>query len=197
MSGGGDDETPLPVGEREVPAPQAREGEGARPSPTARARTLRRTQTPEERTLWLALRNRRFADLKWRRQHPIDRYFADFACPAVRLIVELDGEQHGDRRDYDARRTAVLESAVWTVLRFPNSDVQTDFASVLQRVADAVSIARGGADPHPPTRLKARGPLPLPGPGEGNPLDNPTPLRARRRAPVGREAVRRWAPEDA
>lgn len=193
--GGSDDETPLPVGEREGPAPQAREGEGPPPSPKTRARELRRNQTPEELALWRALRDRRFDELKWRRQEPVAGYFADFACRALRLIVELDGEQHFDQRAYDDRRTAFLERAGWTVIRFPNGDVKRDLASVLERIADAVRIARTGADPHPPTRLPARGPLPLPSLGEGNSLANPMPLRARRQAPVDRAALARWTPE--
>jgi very-short-patch-repair endonuclease len=84
---------------------------------TERARELRQTSTVAERKLWSLVRNRKIAGCKFRRQVPIDRYFADFACLEARLIVELDGDHHADQVDYDAGRTEALEAAGWTVLR--------------------------------------------------------------------------------
>jgi very-short-patch-repair endonuclease len=62
---------------------------------TGRARDLRRDQTDVERKLWGMLRGRQLCGFKFRRQHPIGRYFADFACAEARIVVELDGGQHG------------------------------------------------------------------------------------------------------
>jgi len=59
-----------------------------------RARYLRKNATDCERILWCHLRNRNFANYKFRRQHPIDRYILDFYCPEMRLAVELDGGDH-------------------------------------------------------------------------------------------------------
>ena len=73
----------------------------------ARARTLRGGSTDAERAVWAALRGRRFEGLKFR-QFPIDRYFVDFACVALKLVVELDGGQHADQIAYDEERTRVL-----------------------------------------------------------------------------------------
>ncbi|HEY5071219.1 MAG TPA: DUF559 domain-containing protein [Caulobacteraceae bacterium] len=78
---------------------------------TARARALRSDPTDVERKLWGALRGRQLEGFKFRRQVPIDRYFADFACFDARLIVELDGSQHRDNAEFDARRTTVLKPA--------------------------------------------------------------------------------------
>jgi very-short-patch-repair endonuclease len=91
---------------------------------TDRARQLRRDMTDAERLLWLLLRNRRLADCKFRRQHPIGPYIADFARVQRRLIVEADGGQHGAlRAEADAHRTEWLQAQGWRVLRFWNDDV--------------------------------------------------------------------------
>jgi len=83
------------------------------------------------------VRNRKIAGCKFRRQVPIDRFFADFACPERRLVVELDGSQHADEVDYDAARTELLEASGWTVLRFWNRQVLENPEGV------AAAISRG------------------------------------------------------
>jgi very-short-patch-repair endonuclease len=90
---------------------------------TKRARTLRAESTEVERKLWAALRGRRLSGVKFRRQVPIDRYFADFACIEAKIVVELDGGQHNDQSDYDEERSKLLEACGWRVIRFWNSDV--------------------------------------------------------------------------
>ena len=101
---------------------------------THRARDLRQQSTDAERKLWSILCNRQLGGLKFRRQFPIDRYFADFACREAKLIVEVDGGQHADRADYDEARTRVIETYGWHVVRFGNHDVLTN----LEGVADAI-----------------------------------------------------------
>ncbi|MGH7025385.1 MAG: endonuclease domain-containing protein [Caulobacteraceae bacterium] len=88
-----------------------------------RARELRAEATEVERRLWSILRDRRLGGVKFRRQVPIDRYFADFACVEAKLVVELDGSQHADQEDYDARRSETIEAHGWKVIRFWNGDV--------------------------------------------------------------------------
>ena len=85
------------------------------------ARRLRRNATRAERRIWSFLRQRP-AGLKFRRQHPIGPYVADFACPEAGLVVELDGPSHleAGAAEYDARRTAWLERQGWRVIRFWN-----------------------------------------------------------------------------
>jgi very-short-patch-repair endonuclease len=61
----------------------------------ARARELRQTATEAERTAWRLLRPLRLRGLKFRRQHPVGHWFADFCCPQTGLVVELDGSAHG------------------------------------------------------------------------------------------------------
>ncbi len=88
-----------------------------------RARKLRKSSTPAEEKLWQALRNRNLAGFKFRRQHPIGPYIADFYCAEVRLIVELDGGGHLDQMEYDQNRTDWLEEQGYRVIRFWNDDV--------------------------------------------------------------------------
>ena len=86
------------------------------------SRRLRREQTPEEKDLWKALRGRRFAGFKFRRQHEVTPYFLDFFCPLAKLAVELDGSGHGlpEQREHDTERDAFLAAKRIEVLRLWN-----------------------------------------------------------------------------
>jgi very-short-patch-repair endonuclease len=90
-----------------------------------RARDLRRRQTEQEQFVWRRLRNRRFSDFKFRRQFPLGNYFVDFVCLERRLILELDGGQHGEsvQTRYDVARDAWLRSQGFWILRFWNHQV--------------------------------------------------------------------------
>jgi adenine-specific DNA-methyltransferase len=107
------------------------------------ARRLRREQTNVERRLWLALRARRFHGAKFRRQQPIDAYIVDFVSFEAKLVIELDGDQHGSKEGvaYDARRTQALEHDGFRVLRFPNHEVNTNFDGVLEAIARALNVS--------------------------------------------------------
>jgi very-short-patch-repair endonuclease len=93
--------------------------------------------TDAERKLWYRLRAHRFNGVSFRRQVPIGPYIADFACLQARLIVEVDGGQHGAQRD--AARDAWLQRQNFHVLRFWNHDVHSNFDGVLQLIADALA----------------------------------------------------------
>jgi very-short-patch-repair endonuclease len=80
------------------------------------------------------LRSRKLSGLKFRRQHPIGPFVADFCCAHQRLIVELDGEIHASQRDRDVERTELLEGAGYVVLRFPNEQVLQNLPSVLAAI---------------------------------------------------------------
>ena len=77
--------------------------------------------------------------LKFRRQHPVGPYYADFACSELKLIVELDGDTHGEgaQARYDAARTRFLEREGWTVLRFWNADLLESLEGTLDRIEEA------------------------------------------------------------
>jgi len=80
-----------------------------------RARRLRRNATEEERILWSQMRKGRLESFKFCRQHPMGRFVIDFVCLERRLVIELDGGQHAEQAEYDARRTAALERLVTVV----------------------------------------------------------------------------------
>ncbi|MBB4955842.1 very-short-patch-repair endonuclease [Agrobacterium vitis] len=96
------------------------------------AKRMRKAMTEAELKLWNAIRAHRLMGLSFRRQLPISGYIVDFACPLHRLIVEIDGSQHGNEADqsYDQARTACLEADGWTVIRFWNHDVLKDIDNV-------------------------------------------------------------------
>jgi very-short-patch-repair endonuclease len=97
-----------------------------------RARYLRKKATDYERILGRRLRKRKFANYKFRRQHPIDRYILDFYCPKARLAVELDGGGHDRTQStmHDRERTEFLATRHIAVLRFWNHQVQKELESV-------------------------------------------------------------------
>ena len=105
----------------------------------ANARQLRRDQTLAEVNLWLALRSHQFEGIHFRRQHPIGNFIVDFSAPSVKLIIEVDGAQHLDQQEYDAERTAFLESKGYRVLRFWNDDLMGDLDGVLLRILEEVN----------------------------------------------------------
>jgi very-short-patch-repair endonuclease len=144
------------------PSPLVGEG-GARSAPgegALRARALRRSMTDAERKLWFALRDRRLAGTKFRRQVPIGPFVADFACYEAKLVIEVDGGQHSESAK-DARRDRWLTENGFRVLRFWNNDVLKNIDGVLQRVVEAVNAAT----PHPARASRGH---PSPTRGEGN-----------------------------
>ena len=122
-----------------------------------RARELRKSSPDAELKMWGQLRDRRLAGFKFRRQHPIGRCFADFACVEAKLVVELDGGQHfeSDALAADVQRTARLNALGFHVMRFTDREVLTAMPDVLQAIFDWLLQT---SHPHP---------NPLPPAGEG------------------------------
>jgi very-short-patch-repair endonuclease len=102
----------------------------------ARARALRASQTSAEAKLWQALRNRRLARWKFRRQHSIDRYVVDFVTLDGKLIVEVNGVTHSEPSDLarDEARTKVVEACGFLVVRVSNTDVYDNLEGVLEMI---------------------------------------------------------------
>ena len=122
------------------------------PELLALAREARQEMGEAEERLWGRLRAGRLAGWKFRRQMPFARYRPDFTCPQAKLIVEVDGSQHADAIEQDAKRTRYFESEGYRVLRFWNDDVLRDTDTVLEAILAAL------ADPLP----GAGAPVPLP-----------------------------------
>ncbi len=102
-------------------------------------RALRKNATPQEVILWSRLRSKQLGQ-KFRRQHSIGPYIADFYCVYSQLIVEVDGSQHfeEDAIRYDVQRTRFLESQGCTVLRFVNDEINTNIEGVLMCIMDKI-----------------------------------------------------------
>ena len=128
----------------------------ARTGAVLRARQLRRDSTDAEQRLWRALRSK-LPQYKWRRQMPVGPYFADFACFAERLIVELDGSQHAEAVEHDAARSRFLEAQGYRVRRFWNNEVNDNIDGVLTAIAAELSPSpsqpSAGALPIPRERV--------------------------------------------
>jgi very-short-patch-repair endonuclease len=90
-----------------------------------------------EALLWTFIRRRAMNGAKFRRQHPIGHYMADFACIQARLVVEVDGATHWtpEQLAHDAQRTRYLESEGWRVLRVTNADVYENLDGVWEMIA--------------------------------------------------------------
>ena len=120
--------------------PNEERGRGAyRRAPTstvARARELRKTMTHQEMRLWLRLRELKPQGFRFRRQVRIERWIADFACFQTRLIVEVDGMQHGFQQGLikDALRDQFLETQGFFTLRFTNDDVFSNIDGVVETI---------------------------------------------------------------
>ena len=107
---------------------------------TKLARHLRRVMTHAEASLWHHLRNRALMGCKFRRQHPMGPYIVDFACLEKKLVVELDGSQHGGTKD--ASRTQSIEAMGYRVLRFWNNDALIQQQVVLAVILEALDSVR-------------------------------------------------------
>ncbi|PIW27039.1 MAG: hypothetical protein COW30_11740 [Rhodospirillales bacterium CG15_BIG_FIL_POST_REV_8_21_14_020_66_15] len=105
---------------------------------TTLPRRLRKSMTDAERRLWQALRNRQLAGHKFRRQHPVSPYVADFACVERGLIVEVDGGQHSGREDADAVRTQAMRAQGFRILRGWNNEVMENLEGVLAVILQAL-----------------------------------------------------------
>jgi very-short-patch-repair endonuclease len=103
------------------------------------AREQRRQPTPAEKKLWDALRGRRLAGLKFRRQHPYGQFVLDAFCVEHQLEVEVDGDVHDDlaQAARDAERTKFLKERGIRVLRVSNEEVENNLRDVLRRIVDA------------------------------------------------------------
>ena len=106
------------------------------------AKQMRKNPTGAEGVLWLRLKNKQLAGLKFRRQHPVDRFIADFYCHEKKLVIELDGGIHnkGEQIDLDKGRTETMEEFGIRVLRFKNEDVINNTEQVISQI---VKIAIG------------------------------------------------------
>lgn len=123
---------------------------GASPEIFRRARELRKNTTPSENNLWTLLRKKQFEGYKFRRQHPVFKFIADFYCHELKLIIELDGGIHlnPEQAEYDLGRTFELNQLGIEVMRITNEELWADMDAVsfkiLNRISQIKSHPSGG-----------------------------------------------------
>ncbi|MDD3132861.1 MAG: DUF559 domain-containing protein [Bacteroidales bacterium] len=110
---------------------------GASPEIIAKAKSLRKNMTDAEKLLWTALREKQLDSFKFRRQHPMWIFIADFYCHKAKLIVELDGgiHQQAETKERDINRTAEMGKFEIKVLRFTNEEVMENLNQVLVQIS--------------------------------------------------------------
>ena len=100
---------------------------------------MRAGQTRAEQRLWQELRGGRINGLRFRRQHPVGRFIADFYCVQAALVIEVDGPVHERQVDSDAERDAYLQAMGLRVLRFTNLEVLSETGAVVERIKEFVT----------------------------------------------------------
>ena len=98
---------------------------------STRTRSLRTSQSTSEGLLWSVLRAKQLCGLKFRRQHPIEPWIVDFACPQKMLVVEVDGGYHDN---------VVEDSLGWKVIRFTEKEVEDDAEAVARSIARELNL---------------------------------------------------------
>ena len=103
----------------------------------SKRKELRNTLTPAEAVLWKLLKGKQIANLKFRRQHSDGPYIVDFYCPYLKLAIELDGETHIGRTEYDEQRTLYLwQTAGINIIRFENRVVFENPELILKEIEE-------------------------------------------------------------
>ncbi|MDP2982435.1 MAG: DUF559 domain-containing protein [Candidatus Latescibacter sp.] len=98
------------------------------------ARKLRLEMTEAETLIWSHINNKQIDGFRFRNQHPIGRYIADFYCHDLKLIIEIDGGIHNECKEYDGNRDGYLQAGGYTILLFTNNQVTSEIDSVLETI---------------------------------------------------------------
>ena len=114
---------------------------GAKPIIFERAKLLRENMTQAEKMLWNRI-NKSQLGVRFKAQHPIDIFIADFYCHTHKLVVELDGEIHNSQADYDDGRTAEMERYGIKVIRFTNEEVLNNIENVITKIKEELDTNR-------------------------------------------------------
>ena len=117
----------------------------ARPITFKRAASLRRNLTESEKILWTRLSKNQLNGLRFKRQHPIGKYIADFYCHKHKLVIEIDGLYHNDnnQKEKDATRDQTMQDKGLNILRFTNDEVRQSVDTVISKIEDYLAQARG------------------------------------------------------
>ncbi len=109
---------------------------GAKPHIFEKAKALRKNMTGSELKLWECLKGKKMLGLRFRPQHPIDIFIADFYCHPLKIVIEVDGGIHKtiDQKEYDIGRTAELNDWGIEVFRFTNEEIENNINHVIEKI---------------------------------------------------------------
>jgi cyclase len=102
-----------------------------------KARYLRHEETKAEKILWKELRDKKLG-VKFRRQHPLDKYILDFYAPEIKLGIELDGSLHKENIEYDKLRSEHLNLHRIKIIRFWNSEIENNLDEIMEKIKDEI-----------------------------------------------------------
>ncbi|MCC7246306.1 MAG: DNA mismatch repair protein MutS [Saprospiraceae bacterium] len=129
--------------------------------------SMRKQPTEAESILWELLRAKQQAGIKFRRQHAIEDFIADFVSLEYRLVIEVDGDIHLEQQEYDQYRTEYLNACGYEVIRFHNNEVVNNPNDVVNKILQKIGqIAAAEIDPSPSPAPTERGENPAPSPTE-------------------------------
>jgi very-short-patch-repair endonuclease len=114
---------------------------GATPAIFKLARELRKNETDAEKILWKKLNKNQLLGLQFRRQHPLNRFVADFYCAKIKLVIELDGSIHDidENHEHDIGRSEILIDFGITVIRFTNDEIMKDIDNVISQIKNTAN----------------------------------------------------------
>ena len=110
-----------------------------KPEIKERRKELRNNMTAEEKIIWKYIKNNQLG-VKFRRQHSIDYYIADFYCSELKIVIEIDGSQHysEDGIEYDMEREEFMKSIGIRTIRFSNYDVLNNIEGVVEKIKEEI-----------------------------------------------------------
>ena len=115
---------------------------GAKPDLFSKAINLRENMTEAEVLIWEMLKNKQILGYKFRRQHPIHSFIVDFYCHKLKLVIEIDGEYHNQKKQIklDEERTKILEYQGIKIIRFTNNVVISNISNVLNEIRNYIIL---------------------------------------------------------
>jgi len=119
------------------------------PNLKAHSRELRKNTTFSEKTLWKHLRSRQLLGYQFMRQKPIGNYIVDFYCSKLKLVIEIDGITHNNKKEYDQKREIELRGLGFEILRFDGYYVINNLSETLQLIMDKIKSLEEKQPPSP------------------------------------------------
>jgi very-short-patch-repair endonuclease len=125
---------------------------GAKHDTFKKAKELRKSETKAEKLLWARLSKKQLLGLHFRRQHPINCFIADFYCPKIKLVIEVDGDMHEllENKEYDIERTELLNEFGVKVIRFTNNEIINSLVDVVNKIEQLATESLAESRESPP-----------------------------------------------